>query len=105
MHRLDYLAPLCASVNVGLIRDHDQQKARGIELLTTRGQVFVDFEVLYAGRGIGPALTHERSVEYAVAIEENSATRYFVLSHFVCATLSFGWLTKRCQTTAWNASE
>ena len=33
------------------------------------------------------------------------ALLYFVLSHFVCATFSFGWLTKRCHTTAWNASE
>ena len=28
------------------------------------------------------------------------APSYFVLSHFVCATFNFGWLTNRCQITA-----
>ncbi len=40
-----------------------------------------------------------------VAVEKDRTPSYFVLSHFVCATFSFGWLTKRCHTTAWNASE
>ena len=35
----------------------------------------------------------------------HGAAPYFVLSHFVCAVFNFGWLTKRCHTTAWNASE
>ena len=96
---------LCPASHVGLVGNYHEKKSGGFETLAADQDILVKFKFLHVLWRIWTAVSDEGPVEHAVAIEENSAARYFVLSHFVCATLSFGWLTKRCQTTARNASE
>jgi hypothetical protein len=39
-------------------------------------------------------------VEHTIPVQEHRALSYFVLSHFVCAVLSAGCETNKCQMTA-----
>src|SRR5436190_710684 len=57
------------------------------------------------GRRERPAVTDDWTIDYAVPVEEDGAPNASVDSHFVCAALSAGCDTRRCHTTAWNASE
>ena len=100
MHPLNLGTTLGAAPDIGLICDDDQEKAGRAQPRATVDHIIKQREVSCARRRIRTAVADQRLVQHSVAIEKNGAARYFVLSHFVCATFSFGWLTKRCQTTA-----
>ncbi len=105
VHRFDGFSALGAAPHIRLVRDHDQKKSGFRQLLAAFGNVGIELEVTEVRRRKREAIADHRAIENAVAIEKYGALTYLVLSHFVCATFSFGWLTKRCHTTAWNASE
>jgi hypothetical protein len=86
MHRLDRFATLRAAAHVGLVADHDQEKFRCLKSPTAVRNVVVEFEILDAGRRIRLAVADDGSIDYPIAIQEDGASRYRVLSHFVFAT-------------------
>src|ERR1700722_16056544 len=52
------------------------------------------------------SIANERAIDDAVAIQEDGRARHLPTdSHFVCFDPRSGWETKRCQITAWKASE
>ena len=105
VHRIHRGTRLRPARYVRLVGYDDEEIAGRFEESAARRDVIINFEIASLLRRIGPAFADNRLVDNTVAIEKDRAPRYFVLSHLVCATFSFGWLTKRCHTTAWNASE
>src|SRR5436190_1905139 len=105
VHAVDHLAPLRAARHVGLVGDHDQAETGGAQPGQRLRHARQDLQ-----RGLGcrrerPAVTDDWTIDYAVPVEEDGAPNASVDSHFVCAALSAGCDTRRCHTTAWNASE
>ena len=100
MHCFNRFATLRAAAHVGLVRDHDQEKIRCLKSRAAVRNVVVEFEILDAGWRMGSPVADDGPVEHAIAIQENCASRYFVLSHFVSATFRAGCETHRCHTTA-----
>ena len=92
-----------AARDVGLIGDDDQQKAAGLEEGEGFGHAGQNLELLGSTRRIGLAVTLERAVEHAVAVEKHGALQRRD-SHLVGAAFTAGCVTNRCQTTAWKAS-
>ena len=94
--------------DVGLIRNDEEQEVECFEPRQCRRRFGDDRQILERARWVWLSVAHDRSIENAVAVEENGAhaiSAYLVTdSHFVCARFSAGWLTIKCQTTAWNAS-
>lgn len=105
VNRIDRGTRLRPARDIRLVGHDDEEIAGRLEASAASRDVFINFEIVYRRRRVGPAVADNRLIDNAVAIQKDRAPRYFVLSHFVCATFSFGWLTKRCHTTAWNASE
>ena len=90
MHLIYFRAALSLATNIRLICDDDEEKASVFQPRTSCGDVIVKLKINDGGGRVGPALKHPWTIEHSVAIEENRALLYLVLSHFVCATLSFG---------------
>ncbi len=105
VHGFDRCLDLSSATYIGLVRDDDKKKARLLQPRAGFRHAIIEHKLIQTLRRIRTPFTHNWPIQYSVAIEKDRAPSYFVLSHFVCATFSFGWLTKRCQTTAWNASE
>ena len=117
VHRLDDLARLCAASDIGLVRGDDEEEACCLQLRARVRDAGQEFKILHARGRVRLAVTDNGTIDDAIAIEEDGAFHrlflfqkfhlayHFVLSHFVSFTFSFGWETKRCHTTAWNASE
>ena len=104
VHGFDCFPGLCAAPDIGLIRDHDQEKSGVLQLFTAFRDAGIKLELDEIRGRKGESVADHRTIENAVAIEKNGALTYFVLSHFVCAVFSAGCETSKCQTTAWKAS-
>ena len=110
VHRFDRFLFQCPAPDVRLIGGHDEQKARRLQFAAGFGRVGENFKLAQAGGRIGLAVAHQSAVDDAVAIQKDSAPPFgvrisdfglhLVLSHLVRPIFSFGWDTKRCQTTA-----
>src|SRR6266496_398312 len=90
MHRLDRFTTLHSPAYVGLVRDYDQEKFRCLKSRAAVRNVVVEFEILDAGRRVWLTVADDRSIEHPIAIQEDGASRYFVLSHFVSAIFRAG---------------
>jgi hypothetical protein len=100
VHRLDDLARERPAPDIRLVRDGDKKEPGFLELRTAVNDVRIKLEVIKARWRLGKPIAHPRPIEHAVPIQEDGTPPYFVLSHFVCALLSAGWETNKCQTTA-----
>jgi hypothetical protein len=90
MYLIDLRACLRSAADVRLIRHYDEQKSRSLQPGASFGDFVIQLEIGDAGGWIRTTVVHDWAIEHSVAIEENRALLYLVLSHFVCATLSFG---------------
>ena len=100
MHRLDRFAALSAAAYVGLVGDHDQKKFCCLKSPAAVRKVVVEFEILDAEGGTGLTIADNGPIKHPITIQEDGASRYFVLSHFVSAIFREGCETHKCQTTA-----
>ena len=100
MHRFNGFATLGAAANVGLVGDDNQKEVRSLKLRTSVRNILVKLELLDVRWRMGRSVPDRDPVDYSVAIEKNCASRYFMLSHFVSATLRVGCEIHKCQTTA-----
>jgi len=97
-----------APANIRLIRGNDEQKTSGLQLGTRGGNFGQNFKLSQTRRRIWLAVTFQRAIDDAVAVEENCAAHFrfplsafrfhFVDSHLVCATFNFGCDTSKCHT-------
>jgi hypothetical protein len=90
MYRFDRFTTLFAAADVGLVGDHHQKEVRCFELRATRGYVVVELEIFDTRRGIRVTVPDKNPIEYPIAIKEDCASCYFMLSHFVSASFSLG---------------
>jgi hypothetical protein len=90
MHRLDHVATLYATAHVRLVSNHDKEKFRCLEPLAAVRNVLIEFEIFYARGRTGLTIADDGPVKHTIAIQEDGASRYFVLSHFVSATFRQG---------------
>ena len=90
MHRFDRFATLFAAADVGLVGDHDQQEVRCLKPCAAGSNVVMKLEISNTRRRIGMTVPNKRPIEHPIAIKEDCASRYFMLSHFVSATFSPG---------------
>src|SRR4030095_6248080 len=104
IHRFNGFTTLGAAANIGLVGDDNQEEVRGLKPRTPIRNIFIKLEFLHVTRGIRHSVPDRDSVDYSIAIEKNCRTSYFMLSHFVSATLRAGCEIHKCHTTAWNAS-
>ena len=93
-----------AAADVGLIRGDYEKKTSLLEPGASFDNTGENLEFLQGRRRVRFAVTGEREVDDAVAVQEDGSP-HFVPSHLVRFTFSFGCETKRCHTTAWKASE
>jgi hypothetical protein len=90
VYLLDLRARLRSAAHIRLIRHHDEKKSGGFQPCASLRDIVIQFEIGNGLRRIRTTTAHDWAIEHSVAIEENRAPLYLVLSHFVCATLSFG---------------
>jgi hypothetical protein len=90
VYLFDLRARLRSAADIRLIRDHDEKKTCSLQPSTSFRDVVIQLEIRHAGRRIRTTIAHDWAIEHSVAVEKNRAPLYLVLSHFVCATLSFG---------------
>lgn len=100
VHGLDDLAALRSPAHIRLVSHYDEKKAGVFQLRACLGGIRVELELLNLRGRKWTACADHWPVEHAVPVEEDRALFYFVLSHFVCAVLSAGCETNKCQTTA-----
>src|SRR5271170_6533028 len=97
--------PLCV---IWLVRDDKQKITRIHQQLQSRNYVRQQVELLRnEGRFIsGSFRTPDITVQHPVTVKKDGAvhTEIAVDSHFISFSLSLGWETMRCHTTACNAS-
>ena len=92
--------------DVRLVGHDDQQEARLAQRRKRLPDARQNLKFGDAGGRIGLAVAHEGAIEHPVAIEEHGASHGRTAdSHLVWLAFSLGCETRRCQTTAWNASE
>jgi len=92
-----------AATYVRLICGNDEQKTGGLQFGARFGNAGENFKFCEGSWRIRLAVMRQRAIDDAIAIQKNGAFEfgiYFVLSHLVCPTLSFGCETSRCQMTA-----
>lgn len=104
VHRLDGFAACSAPADIRLIRHDDEKKASRFQLRAGANCIRVKLELVDPRGRKGAPVANHWPVQHAIPVQEDRALSYFVLSHFVCAVLSAGCETNKCQTTAWNAS-
>src|SRR6188474_800385 len=104
MHCLNRFASLCATADVRLIGDDNQKKVCRLQPRATRCDIVVEFEIFGAIRRKRLTVSDHGHIKHSVAIQENGASCYFMLSHFVSPILRVGCEIHKCHTTAWNAS-
>jgi hypothetical protein len=90
VHCFNGLPRLRSAADVRLIADNDQNKAGRFQLRARRGDAGVKLEFIDTRGRKGETVAQHGPVQDPVAIEENRALSYFVLSHFVCADFSAG---------------
>jgi hypothetical protein len=90
MHLVDLRVCLRPAADIRLIRDHDEKKSRSLQPRASSRGIVIQLEIGNGLWRIRTTVAHDWAIEHSVAIEENRASLYLVLSHFVCATLSFG---------------
>lgn len=90
--------------DIRLVCYDDEEVAGRFEAGAASRHFFVKLKVFSLRRRVRSAFADHRFVDNTIAVEKDRRQSYFVLSHFVCVTFSFGWLTNRCHNTAWNAS-
>ncbi len=100
VHGFNDLPGLSAAAHIGLVGHHDEEETGFLQFFATLNDAGIELEILNPSRRIRKSVADHRPVEHSVPIQKDRALCYFVLSHFVCAALSAGWETKRCQTTA-----
>jgi hypothetical protein len=91
--RFDHRARLLATADVRLIGYHDKKEPGLFQPRTAVRHVLEDLEFVCRIWRVRFSGANGRFVQNAVAVEKNtrlSDSRYFVLSHLVCATLSVG---------------
>ena len=92
--------------DVRLVRHDDQKEARFVQRCERLSDAGQDLKLGDAGGRVGLAVAHRGAIEHPVAIEEHGASHGRTAdSHLVWLAFSLGCETRRCQTTAWNASE
>ncbi len=90
MNCFDRFAFLRSATYVWLIRDNDQEKTSGLQAGASGDNVIEQDKILAIRRWKWATISNDCTVENSVAIEENRASLYFTLSHFVSATLRSG---------------
>ena len=95
---LDYAALLGSPGDVGLIRNHQEEKSASFQCFQRSWNIRQDFQFLEAGRRERLAAAHDRAIQNAVAVQEDGFQR--TDSHLVWVRLISGWETIRCHTTA-----
>ena len=92
--------------DVGLVRDGNRQAPQSPDPLHATSGRRLDLEFGDRRGRIRPAISHDRPVQHTVPIEEDGApaAAQRTDSHLVSCALRAGCETKRCHTTAWNAS-
>ena len=124
MHSLNHSLFLGATSDIGLVGGNDQYETGRFQACTAFCNALEQCELPYRGRWVGFAVVYDRTVQGAVAVEKNSGPDWrrehvrrgksvrkqnqglvVMDSHLVWFTFKSGCETKRCQITAWNASE
>ena len=100
VHCLDGFAALGSPADIRLIRHDDEKKASRFQLRAGADGFRVKLELVDPRGRKGAPVANHWPVEHAIPVQEDRALSYFVLSHFVCAVLSAGCETNKCQTTA-----
>ena len=90
MHCFDRFASLLAPTDVGLVGDHDQQEIRCLKPCAAGHYVIVELESFNARWRTRVSVPDDSPIEHSIAIKEDCAPRYVMLSHFVCASFSRG---------------
>jgi len=110
MDRLDNFFFERSTAHVRLVGHHHKQKTGLLQLCTGGGNLGKNFKFVQVPGGIRFAVTLQRAVDNAIAVEKNGVPGpglrisdfglHRVLSHLVLPTLSTGWETNKCQITA-----
>jgi hypothetical protein len=90
MHRFDRFTTLFSASDVGLVGDHDQQEIRCLKPCAAGHYVIVELESFNARWRTRVCVPDDSPIDYSIAIKEDCAPRYFMLSHFVSASFSRG---------------
>src|SRR5947199_5577386 len=104
MHRFNCRATLDPPADIRLVCNDDQEKARSLKSGAPVNDIIVQFKIVRIRRWVWLSLADDRSIEYAISIQKNCSSPYFIVSHFVSARLRVGCEIHRCHTTAWKAS-
>lgn len=91
---------------IWLVRNKKQAISARREPRQRRKHAIAQMKVLRPNRRFPGAGTRVVPVviDDPIAVEKDRATRQRTASHFISFCLRSGWLTIRCQITAWNAS-
>src|SRR5436305_5028394 len=104
MHGFHRHATLDAAADIRLVCNDDQEKVGSLKSDASVDDIIVQLEIVQIGRWMWLSLADDRSIEYAISIQKNCSSPYFIVSHFVSARLRVGCEIHRCHTTAWKAS-
>src|SRR3982751_5044872 len=104
MHGFNRHATLDAAADIRLVCNNDQEKARSLKSDASVDDIIVQLEIVQIGWRMRLSIADDRSIEYAISIQKNCSSRYFIVSHFVLARLRVGCEIHRGHTTAWKAS-
>ncbi|MEY2564178.1 MAG: hypothetical protein QOH88_2371 [Verrucomicrobiota bacterium] len=90
MDCVDLRPRLRAATHIRLICDHHEKEAILFKAPASLRSFFIQLKFFDGGWRIRATIAHHATVQHTVPIQENRASLYLVLSHFVCAILSFG---------------
>ncbi len=106
---IDVNAVRSATRDIRLVGDDNQHKAFALQFVERRAGAGCDDKLTQITWRVRPAVAEDYFIQYTVAVEKDSRLgrlhRQRVASHFVCRILRSGWVTSKCQITAWKASE
>src|ERR1700735_4385753 len=107
MHLFDCRNRLQATRDIRLVGDHDKHKTSALQLFQTRNCIGQNFKFIHGPGGSWLTVGDECPIEDAVPVQKDcprSSFNHRTNSHLVCACLSAGWETNKCQTIAWKTS-
>src|SRR5215213_3690442 len=110
VHGVDLSTGQPPALDIRLVRRDDEPEALLAQSVQSRRRIRHDDHLFDRVGRQRLAVFHEGLVQHAVPVEEDCPRHAFAgafstPSHLVCLAFSAGWLTSRCQMTAWNASE
>jgi hypothetical protein len=90
MHRFDRFTTLFAAADIGLVGNHNQQEVRCLKPGAAGNYVIVELESFNTRWRTGVSVPDDSPIEHSIAIKEDCAPPYVMLSHFVSASFNRG---------------